>query len=140
MTKRAPEDASVPSRTNAAHQRGTRIDDVSVENLIARGVDDRQIWQHRLDLQLVTDALRRDQQFGDLFAEQVPNLINDSFMPSLSPRLDNLDRASTRIASFIRQPPEARFRPGSRPKVAHSRRAGSLLPSDSAQLTPTAES
>jgi hypothetical protein len=38
---------------------------------------------------------------GDLLAEQVPNLINDSFMPSLSPRLDTLDRISLNASSLV---------------------------------------
>ena len=50
-------------------------------------------WQLRLDKQLVAAKIAQDQQWADLLAQQVPNVIKDSFLPSLVHRLENLDRA-----------------------------------------------
>jgi hypothetical protein len=53
-------------------------------------------WQHRLNRRLGTHDTPQDQQCLELFAEQSPKLIKDSFLPSLTKTLENLDRAGPR--------------------------------------------
>ena len=44
----------------------------------------------------------KDQQWADLLAEEVvPNLIKDSFMPSLTQRLENLKRAGSDATTLV---------------------------------------
>jgi hypothetical protein len=43
----------------------------------------------------------QDQQWAELLAELIPNLINDSFLPSLTERLENLDRAGFDAGSLV---------------------------------------
>ncbi|MFL6046034.1 MAG: MobF family relaxase [Propionibacteriaceae bacterium] len=58
-------------------------------------------WQHRLNRRLGTHDTPQDQQWAELLAEQIPNLINDSFLPSLTKRLKNLDRADFDASSLV---------------------------------------
>jgi hypothetical protein len=58
-------------------------------------------WQHRLNRRLGTHDTPQDQQWAELLAEQIPNLIKDSFLPSLTKRLDNLDRAGFDTSSLV---------------------------------------
>jgi hypothetical protein len=58
-------------------------------------------WQHRLNRRLGTHDTPQDQQWAELLAELIPNLINDSFLPSLTERLENLDRAGFDAASLV---------------------------------------
>jgi hypothetical protein len=58
-------------------------------------------WQHRLNRRLGTHDTPQDQQWAELLAEQIPNLINDSFLPSLTNRLQNLDRAGLDTISLV---------------------------------------
>ena len=58
-------------------------------------------WQHRLNRRLGTHDTPQDQQWAELLAEQIPNLIKDSFLPSLTKRLENLDRAGLDTNSLV---------------------------------------
>jgi conjugative relaxase-like TrwC/TraI family protein len=58
-------------------------------------------WQIRLDKQLVAADLAQDQQWTDFLAERSPNVIKDSFLPSLVQRLENLDRAGFDAAAHV---------------------------------------
>jgi hypothetical protein len=57
--------------------------------------------QHRLNRRLGTHDTLQDQQWAELLAEQNPNLINDSFLPSLTQRLENLDRAGFGTTNLV---------------------------------------
>jgi hypothetical protein len=59
-------------------------------------------WQLRLDHQLVAADNAQDQQWAALLAKRIPNVIKDSFMPSLVHRLENLDRAGFDATGFVR--------------------------------------
>jgi len=84
-------------------------------------------WQHRLNRRLGTHDTPQDQQWAELLAEQIPNLINDSFLPSLTNRLRNFGPRRPRHDQSgsigNRQSTVTRRPPGSRPLVAHPRRA-----------------
>jgi AAA domain len=58
-------------------------------------------WHDRLNRRLGTHDTPQDQQWTELLAEQIPNLINDSFLPSLTNRLQNLDRAGLDTISLV---------------------------------------
>jgi hypothetical protein len=58
-------------------------------------------WQHRLNRRLGTHDTPQDQQCLELFAEQSPKLIKDSFLPSLTKTLENLDRAGPDTSSLV---------------------------------------
>jgi hypothetical protein len=58
-------------------------------------------WQHRLNRRLDTHDTPQDQQWAELLAELIPNLINDSFLPSLTARLENLDRTGVDTSSLV---------------------------------------
>jgi hypothetical protein len=58
-------------------------------------------WQHRLNRRLGTHDTPQDQQWAELLAEQIPNLIKDSFLPNLTKRLENLDRAGFDATSLV---------------------------------------
>jgi hypothetical protein len=58
-------------------------------------------WQHRLNRRLSTHDTPQDQQWAELLAELIPNLINDSFLLSLTKRLENLDRAGFDTSSLV---------------------------------------
>ena len=58
-------------------------------------------WQHRLNRRLSTHDTPQDQQWAELLAELIPNLINDSFLPSLMKRLENLGRADFDASSLV---------------------------------------
>ena len=58
-------------------------------------------WQHPLNRRLGTHDTPQDQQWAELLAEQIPNLIKDSFLPSLTKRLENLDRAGFDTSSLV---------------------------------------
>jgi excisionase family DNA binding protein len=81
-------------------------------------------WQHRLNRRLGTGDTPQDQQWAELLTELIPNLIKDTFLPSLTKRLENLDRRLRREQSRSigsRQSSVARRPPGSRSVVAHPR-------------------
>jgi hypothetical protein len=59
------------------------------------------IWQHRLHQKLLAADIAQDQQWADLFTRRIPNLIKDSFMPSLVQSLENLDRAGFNAAALV---------------------------------------
>jgi hypothetical protein len=56
------------------------------------------IWQHRLEQQLATHDIA---QWADLLTKQIPILINDSFLLSLTQRLENLDRTGFDPTSLV---------------------------------------
>jgi hypothetical protein len=56
----------------------------------------------RLDYQLVAADNAQDQQWADLLAQQVPNVIKDAFMPGLVHRIENLDRAGFDAIALVR--------------------------------------
>ena len=58
-------------------------------------------WQHRLNRRLSTHDTPQDQQWAELLAEQFTNLIKDSFLPSLTKRLENLDRSALDTSSLV---------------------------------------
>jgi hypothetical protein len=59
-------------------------------------------WQLRLDKQLMAADLAQDQQWTDFLAKRIPNVIKNSFMPSLVQSLENLDRAGFNAAALVR--------------------------------------
>jgi hypothetical protein len=59
-------------------------------------------WQHRLHQKLLAADIAQDQQWAELLAQQVPNVIKDSFMPSLVHRLENLDRIGFDATTLVR--------------------------------------
>jgi hypothetical protein len=59
-------------------------------------------WQHRLDKQLAAANITQDQQRTTILVKQIPNLIKDSFLPSLVDRLERLDRAGFDATTLIR--------------------------------------
>jgi AAA domain len=59
-------------------------------------------WQLRLDKQLVAADIAQDQQWTDLLVKRIPNVIKDSFLPSLVDRLDRLDRAGFDATGLVR--------------------------------------
>jgi hypothetical protein len=59
-------------------------------------------WQRRLDKQLAAADIAQDQQWTNLLAQHVPNVINDSFLPSLVDRLESLERSGFDAASLVR--------------------------------------
>jgi hypothetical protein len=58
-------------------------------------------WQRRLNRRLGIHDTPQDQQWAVLLTELIPNLIKDSFLPSLTKRLQNLDRAGLDAASLV---------------------------------------
>jgi hypothetical protein len=58
-------------------------------------------WQHRLNRRLGTGDTPQDQQWAELLTELIPNLIKDTFLPSLTKRLENLDRAGFDASSLV---------------------------------------
>jgi hypothetical protein len=59
-------------------------------------------WQHRLDKQLAAADIAQDQQWRDLLVKRIPNVIKDSFLPSLVDRLERLDRAGFDATGLVR--------------------------------------
>jgi hypothetical protein len=59
-------------------------------------------WQLRLDKQLVAADINQDQQWAGLLTQHVPNVIKDSFLPSLVDRLERLDRAGFDATGLVR--------------------------------------
>jgi conjugative relaxase-like TrwC/TraI family protein len=59
-------------------------------------------WQLRLEQQLVTADIAQDQQWTNLLMKRIPNLIKDSFLPSLVDRLESLERSGFDAASLVR--------------------------------------
>jgi conjugative relaxase-like TrwC/TraI family protein len=59
-------------------------------------------WQLRLDKQLVAADLTQDQQWTNLLVKRIPNVIKDSFLPSLVDRLERLDRAGFDATGLVR--------------------------------------
>jgi hypothetical protein len=59
------------------------------------------IWQHRLHQKLLAADSAQDQRWADLLTRRIPNLIKDSFMPSLVQRLENLDRIGIDAAALV---------------------------------------
>jgi hypothetical protein len=59
-------------------------------------------WQLRLDKQLVAADIAQDQQWTNRLVKRIPNVIKDSFMPSLVNRLERLDRAGFDAANLVR--------------------------------------
>jgi conjugative relaxase-like TrwC/TraI family protein len=76
------------------------------------------IWQHRLHQRLLTADIAQDQQWADLLTRRIPNLIKDSFMPSLVQRLENLDRAGFDAAALVRSAVAKRPVPEDHPAAA----------------------
>jgi hypothetical protein len=58
-------------------------------------------WQHRLNRRLGTGDTPQDQQWAELLTELIPNLIKDTFLPSLTKRLENLNRAGFDASSLV---------------------------------------
>lgn len=56
----------------------------------------------RPNQQLVTQDIAQDQQWADLLAKRIPNVIKDSFLPNLVQRLENLDRAGLDATRLVR--------------------------------------
>jgi hypothetical protein len=59
-------------------------------------------WQQRLDKQLAAADIAQDQQWTHLLVKRIPNVIKDSFLPSLVDRLERLDRAGFDATGFVR--------------------------------------
>ncbi len=59
-------------------------------------------WQHRLDKQLAAADIAQDQQWRDSLVKRIPNVIKDSFLPSLVDRLERLDRAGFDATGLVR--------------------------------------
>ena len=59
-------------------------------------------WQLRLEQQLVAADIAQDQQWTNLLMKRIPNLIKDSFLPSLVGRLESLERSGFDAASLVR--------------------------------------
>ncbi len=59
-------------------------------------------WQLRLDKQLVAADIAQDQQWTNLLVKRIPNVIKDSFLPSLVDRLERLDRAGFDATGLVR--------------------------------------
>jgi len=59
-------------------------------------------WQLRLDKQLMAAGIAQDQQRTNILVKQIPNLIKDSFLPSLVDRLEGLDRAGFDATALVR--------------------------------------
>ena len=59
-------------------------------------------WQLRLDKQLVAADIAQDQQWTNLLMKRIPNVIKDSFLPSLVDRLGRLDRAGFDATGLVR--------------------------------------
>jgi hypothetical protein len=82
-------------------------------------------WQLRLDKQLVAADIAQDQQWTNLLVKQIPNVIKDSFLPSLVDRLERLDRAGFDATALVRSAeakgPLPDDHPGSCTLVAHPR-------------------
>jgi hypothetical protein len=76
------------------------------------------IWQHRLHQRLLAADIAQDQQWADLLTRRIPNLIKDSFMPSLVQRLENLDRAGFDAAALVRSAVAKRPVPEDHPAAA----------------------
>jgi conjugative relaxase-like TrwC/TraI family protein len=59
-------------------------------------------WQRRLDKQLAAADIAQDQQWTNLLAQHAPNVIKDSFLPSLVDKLESLERLGFDAASLVR--------------------------------------
>jgi conjugative relaxase-like TrwC/TraI family protein len=64
-------------------------------NLLAR------TWQLRLNKQLVAADIAQDQQWTNLLVKPIPNVIKDSFLPSLVDRLERLDLAGFDATALV---------------------------------------
>jgi conjugative relaxase-like TrwC/TraI family protein len=64
-------------------------------------------WQHRLVRRLRTHDTPQEQQWAQLLAKMIPNLIKDSFLPSLAERLENLDRPGFDASSLVQSAAKA---------------------------------
>jgi hypothetical protein len=96
-------------------------------------------WQRRLNRRLGIHDTPQDQQWAVLLTELIPNLIKDSFLPSLTKRLQlgpRRPRRSQPRPIGSRQSTVTRRPPGSRTLVAHSRRTAPAAANNSHQTTP----
>jgi hypothetical protein len=64
-------------------------------NLLAR------TWQLRLNKQLVAADIAQDQQWTNLLVKPIPNVIKDSFLPSMVDRLKRLDLAGFDATALV---------------------------------------
>jgi len=96
--------------------------------------------QHRLNRRLGTGDTPQDQQWADLLTELIPNLIKDSFLPSLTKRLENLDRAGFDASSLVQSAAAKAPLPDDHPAAALWWRIldelPQPLPNNSHQTTP----
>jgi hypothetical protein len=86
-------------------------------------------WQHRLNRRLGTHETPQDQQWAELLAEQSPNLIKDSFLPSLTKRLENLDRAGFDTSSLVQSAAAKAPLPDDHPAAASGGASSTNCPS-----------
>ena len=97
-------------------------------------------WQHRLNRRLGTHDTPQDQQWAELLAELIPNLIKDPFLPSLTQRLENLDRAGLDTSSLVQSAAAKAPLPDDHPAAALWWRILDELPQplpvNSHQITP----
>jgi len=95
---------------------------------------------HRLNRRLGTGDTPQDQQWAELLTELIPNLIQDSFLPSLTKRLENLDRAGSDASSLVQSAAAKAPLPDDHPAAALWWRIldelPQLLPNNSHQTTP----
>src|SRR5215217_8875429 len=75
-------------------------------------------WQHRLNRRLGTGDTPQDQQWAELLTELIPNLIKDTFLPSLTKRLENLDRAGFDASSLVQSAAAKAALPDDHPAAA----------------------
>jgi AAA domain/TrwC relaxase len=59
-------------------------------------------WQLRLEQKLMAADIAQDQQWTNLLMKRIPNLIKDSFLPSLVDRLERLERSGFDATSLVR--------------------------------------
>jgi hypothetical protein len=97
-------------------------------------------WQLRLDKQLVAADIGQDQQWTNLLVKQIPNVIKNSFLPSLVDRLERLDRAGFDATGLVRSAAAKGPLPDDHPAAALWWRILDGLPqrppSNSEQATP----
>jgi len=59
-------------------------------------------WQLRLDKQLPAADIAQDQQWTNLLVKRIPDVIKDSYLPSLVDRLERLERAGFDATALVR--------------------------------------
>jgi hypothetical protein len=98
-------------------------------------------WQLRLDEQPVAADIAQDQQRTNILVKQIPNVIKDSFLPSLVDRLERLDRTGIDAAALVRSAAAKGPLPDDHPAAALWWRILDELPqrppNNSEQPTPT---